>query len=208
MSPSAKKRILREETIAPAGYFATELRKGQVLRVIDVEGQQVADIVAINLNKRTEMFSAMNTINLNKQVFPRVGYVLYSDEASPLMTMIADTCGVHDMLAGSCSSFTNERRYGVKESKNCRDNLAEALKPWGIAWKDMPFSMNAFMNCPIGDDGNWSIQVPKSKAGDYIDLRAEMDVIAAFSNCPQIFNACNGFHLTPLKVAIYEYEPY
>jgi len=68
--------------------------------------------------------------------------------------------------------------------------------------------MNVFMNCPIGDDGNWSIQVPKSKAGDYIDLRAEMDVIAAFSNCPQVHNACNGFHLTPLQAIIYEYSPY
>ena len=68
--------------------------------------------------------------------------------------------------------------------------------------------MNVFMNCPIGSDGNWSIQVPKSKAGDYIDFRAEMDVIAAFSNCPQIHNACNGFRLTPLKAVIYEYSPY
>ena len=137
-----------------------------------------------------------------------MGYVLYSDEANAMMTIIADTCGVHDMFAGACSRYTNERRYGVKDSKNCRDNLAEALKPWGIAWKDVPFNMNVFMNCPIGPDGNWSIQAPKSKAGDYIDFRAEMDVIAAFSNCPQIYNACNAFRLKPLKAMIYEYEPY
>ena len=68
--------------------------------------------------------------------------------------------------------------------------------------------MNVFMNCPIGGDGNWSIQAPKSKAGDYIDFRAEMDVIAAFSNCPQVHNACNAFRLKPLKAVIYEYNPY
>jgi uncharacterized protein YcgI (DUF1989 family) len=179
-----------------------------VLRIIDVEGQQVADLVTINAKNPSEKLSVMNTINLNKQVFPRVGYVLYSDEAHGMMTIIADTCGVHDMLAGACSGFTNERRYGVKDTKNCRDNLAAALKPWGISWKDVPFNMNVFMNCPIGNDGNWSIQVPKSKAGDYIDFRAEMDVIAAFSNCPQIHNACNGFRLKPLRAVIYEYQPY
>jgi len=208
MTTEFNKRVLRDETIAPAGHFAAEIRKGQVLRIIDVEGQQVADLVTVNTRNLAEKLSVMNTINLNKQVFPRVGYVLYSDEASAMMTIIADTCGVHDMLAGACSRYTNERRYGVKDTKNCRDNLAAALEPWGIGWKDVPFNMNVFMNCPIGNDGNWSIQVPKSKAGDYIDFRAEMDVIAAFSNCPQVHNACNAFGLKPLRAVIYNYEPY
>ena len=194
---------LRDETIAPAGHFAAEIRKGQVLRIIDVEGQQVADLVTINAQNLSEKISVMNTISLNRQVFPRVGYALYSDEARAMMTIIEDTCGVHDMLAGACSSFTNERRYGVKATKNCRDNLAAALKPWGISWKDVPFNMNVFMNCPIGSDGNWSIQVPKSKAGDYIDFRAEMDVIVLISNCPQLNNPCNAYNPTPVQVLIW-----
>jgi urea carboxylase-associated protein 1 len=201
-------KILLDQTIEPAGHFAAEIRKGQVLRIVDLEGQQVADLVTVNAGNTAEKLSVMNTINLNKQVFPRVGYVLYSDEACAMMTIVADTCGVHDMLAGACSSFTNEKRYGVKNTKNCRDNLAAALKPWGIAWKDVPFNMNVFMNCPIGTDGNWSIQAPRSKAGDHIDFRAEMDVIAAFSNCPQIYNACNAFRLKPLKAIVYEYSPH
>jgi len=207
MAGEAERRTLRDETIAPAGHFAAEIRKGQVLRIVDIEGQQVADLVTINAHNLAERLSVMNTINLNKQVFPRVGYVLYSDEASAMMTIIADTCGVHDMLAGACSRYTNERRYGVKDSKNCRDNLVAALEPWGIGWKEVPFNMNVFMNCPIGPDGNWSIQAPRSKAGDYIDLRAEIDVLVAFSNCPQIYNACNAFRLKPLRAVIYEYSP-
>lgn len=85
--------------------------------------------------------------------------------------------------------------------------MAEALKPWGITWKDVPFNMNVFMNCPIGPDGSWSIQAPKSKAGDHIDFRAETEVVVAFSNCPQIHNACNAFRLKPLRALIYEYRP-
>jgi hypothetical protein len=207
MSDAMIDKVLHEEIVAPAGYFAAEIPKGQVLRIIDLEGQQVADLVGFNRSRLDERLSVMNTINLNKQVFPRVGYVLYSDEASPMMTIIADTCGVHDMLAGACSRFTNERRYGVMDTPNCRDNLAAAVRPWGIGWKDVPFNMNVFMNCPIGSDGNWSIQVPRSRPGDHIDFRAEMDVLVAFSNCPQVHNACNAFRLKPLKAVVYQYRP-
>jgi urea carboxylase-associated protein 1 len=207
MAGAALKNVVKEVVVEPAGHFATEVKKGQVLRIVDIEGQQVADFICFNLSKLDEKLSVMNTINLNKQVFPRVGYLLLSDEAQPMMTIVADTCGVHDMLAGACSRFTNERRYGVKDTRNCRDNLAAAVKPWGIAWKDVPFNMNVFMNCPIGPDGNWSIQVPRSTAGDHIDFRAEMDVLAAFSNCPQINNACNAFKLKPLKAIVYEFSP-
>lgn len=205
MTDKMIKQILREETVTPAGHFAAELKRNQVLRIVDLEGQQVADLVCFRLGNLGEKLSVMNSINLNKQVMPRIGYVLLSDEATPLMTIIDDTCGVHDMLAGACSRFTNERRYGVKDSKNCRDNLAEAVKPWGIGWKDVPFNMNVFMNCPIGPDGSYSIQVPRSRAGDHIDLRAETGVLVAFSNCPQIHNACNAFRLKPLKAIVYEY---
>jgi uncharacterized protein YcgI (DUF1989 family) len=200
-------KTLRDERVAPAGHFAAELEKNQVLRIVNVEGQQVADLVCFNRKRLEERLSIVNTINLNKRVLPCVGYVLHSDEASPLMTIIADTCGVHDMLAGACSRFTNERRYGVKDSPNCRDNLAAAVKPWGIPPRDVPFNMNVFMNCPIGPDGSWSIQAPKSAAGDYIDFRAETDVLVAFSNCPQVYNACNAFRLKPLQAIVYAYEP-
>jgi hypothetical protein len=200
-------RVIRRETVAPGRHFAAELTRHQVLRIIDREGQQVADLVCFRLGALHEKLSVMNTISLNRQVFPRIGYLLFSDEATPLMTIVDDTCGVHDMLAGACSRFTNERRYGVKDSANCRDNLAEALKPWGIGGKDVPFNMNVFMNCPIGPDGSWSIQTPRSKAGDHIDFRAETDVLVAFSNCPQIHNACNAFRLKPLDAVIYEYKP-
>lgn len=206
MSIPVARNPLREEIIAPAGHFAAELRAGQVLRIVDVEGQQVADFICFALADLGERLSIVNTISLNRHVYPRVGTALWSDRAQAMMTIIADTCGVHDLLAGACSRFMNERRYGVKDTLNCRDNLAAAVKPWGLAPQDVPFNLNVFMNCPIGPDGCWSIQAPRSKAGDYIDLRAEMDVLVAFSNCPQIHNACNAFRRKPLGALIYQFE--
>ena len=200
-------KVLDDQIIQPRGYYGREIMKGEVLRIIDLEGQQVADFVCFNLHRLEERISPENTINLNGQVYPGVGYVLISDEASKLMTIIEDTCGVHDMLAGACSSYTNEYRYGIKGTLNCRDNLAAAVEPWGLKWKDVPYNMNVFMNCPIESDGSYSIQPPKSKAGDYIDFRAEMDVLAALSNCPQEHNPCNAGELKPLRVIHYRPDP-
>lgn len=196
-------RILDDKVIPPRGYYAREIPRDDVLRIIDIEGQQVADFLMFNLKRLQEKLSPPNTVNLNRQVFPRVGYSLYSDEAGRLMTITADTCGVHDMIAGACSRFTNEFRYGVRDTPNCRDNFAAALEPWGLRWKDIPYNMNVFMNCPIQADGTFTIEEPRSKAGDYIDFKADMDVLAALSNCPQERNPCNAFRLKPLRVIHY-----
>jgi len=199
-------KILDDRVIEPRGHYAREMPQGDVLRVIDVEGQQVADFLMFNSKRLEEKLSPPNTVNLNRQVFPGVGYSLYSDEAGKLMTIIADTCGVHDMLAGACSRFTNAVRYGVPDTPNCRDNFAAALAPWGLSWKDIPYNMNVFMNCPIQADGTYTIEEPKSKAGDYIDFKADMDVLVALSNCPQERNPCNAFKLKPLRVIHYKPE--
>ena len=195
-----------DQTIAPRGYFAAEVRQGEVFRIIDVEGQQVADFLCFNLDRLEEKLSPPNPLLLNGQIFPEVGYTLYSDEAGKLMTITADTCGTHDMIAGGCTRFTNELRYGVKDTPNCRDNFVAALEPWGITWKEIPYNMNVFMNCPVQPDGGYSIELPESKAGDYADFTADIDVLVAMSNCPQERNKCNGFQPTPMRVIHYRPE--
>ena len=195
--------VLDDQIIPPGGYYAREMNKGEVFRIINVEGQQCADFVCFNLQRLEERLSPENTVNFNRQVYPKVGYVLFSDEASKLMKIIADTCGVHDMLAGACSSYSNQYRYGVPDTPNCRDNLAAAVKPWGLGWKDVPYPMNVFMNTPIEPDGSYIIQEPKAKPGDYIDFKSEMDILAVFSNCPQVLNPCNAFKLKALRVIHY-----
>jgi len=197
-------RVVQTSVLEPGGGEAWEVKKGQVLRVTDVEGQQVGDLVCFNLHRLEEKISPQNTISLNKTIRPTTGHGLWSDEANLMMTFVADTCGVHDLLAGACSRYTNKRRYDKDATPNCRDNLAAAARPWGLGWKDIPYNLNVFMNVPIGPDNSFRIDVPKSKAGDYIDLRAEMDVLVVLSNCPQVHNPCNNYRLKPLKVVIYE----
>lgn len=196
-------KILEDRVIDPRGHYASEIRAGEVFRIIDIEGEQVADFLCLNLNRLEEKLSPHNTVLLNGQVFPQTGYSLYSDEAGKMMTITADTCGVHDMIAGACSRFTNEYRYDIPDLPNCRDNFATALAPWGVSWKQVPYNMNVFMNCPIQPDGSYSIELPQSKAGDYVDFTADMDVVVAMSNCPQERNKCNNFKVKPMRVIHY-----
>ena len=195
--------VIEDRLVEPRGHHACEVRKGEVYRIVDVDGQQVADFLCFNLHRLEEKLSPHNTLLLNNQVFPGVGYTLFSDEAGALMTMTADTNGTHDIIAGACSRFTNEYRYGVEGTPNCRDNFAAALAPWGIEWKQIPYNINVFMNCPIQPDGTFTIELPSSKAGDYVDFTAETDVLVAMSNCPQERNKCNAFNPTPMRAIHY-----
>ena len=118
------------------------------------------------------------------------------------MTLIEDTCGVHDMLAGSCNEGANFKRYGIRNTPNCRSNLEAALRPYGIPLKEIPYSLNVFMNVELKPGGSIRTVEPTSKAGDYVDLRAEMDLIVAISNCPSDQGPCNGYHLTSLQIIV------
>lgn len=202
-SATVNGEVLNDKVIAARGHYAGEVRSGEVFRIIDIEGEQVADFLCLNLERTDEKLSPHNTVLLNGRVFPGLGYALFSDEASKMMTITADTCGVHDMIAGACSRFTNQYRYDIPDLPNCRDNFAAALAPWGITWKQIPYNMNVFMNCPIQTDGSFSIELPQSKPGDYVDFTADMDVLVAMSNCPQERNKCNNFKVKPMRVIHY-----
>ena len=192
----------KELVLEPGGHFAWEMRPGEILRVTDLEGQQVADLVAFSSENLGEKFWISNTVRLNGTVFVTTGHVLFSELSRPMLTIVEDTCGRHDLLAGSCNAEIDKVRYGVDDHRGCVENFLRALEPWGIERKDIPMSLNLFMNCPVQQDGSWSIVEPASNPGDHIDFRAEMDLLVALSNCPQDLNPCNAGRLKPLGVSI------
>ena len=197
--------ILQETVIPARGYLALELRRGQVLRILDLEGQQVADVVFFNRDNLAEKFSPNNTVTLNSNVYLSQGGTLYSDQANAMCTIVADTVGRHDFIAGSCSEGTNRLRYGERAfgKATCRGNLTLALSPYGIPMKDVPYTLSVFMNAPVQPDGTFTLGSAHSKPGDHLDLRAEMNLIVAISNCPQELNPVNGPGPTTIKVVLY-----
>jgi urea carboxylase-associated protein 1 len=194
--------LAEEFVLAPGRCMARALRRGQTLRITDLEGQQVADVIAFTLPDLSDRLWPSTTIRLNGTVYLTTGHALYSELSRPLLTIIEDTCGRHDILAGSCNAEIDKVRYGVDEHRGCVENFVEAIAPWGLRRTDVPMSFNVFMNCPVEPDGSWSIEEPASHAGDYITLRAESDILVAISNCPQDLNPCNAGELKPLGISI------
>ncbi|MGH7777086.1 MAG: DUF1989 domain-containing protein [Candidatus Dormibacterales bacterium] len=195
--------VLESFQLPPRGWMGREMAAGCVLRVTDVEGGQVGDLVAFAREDLSEKLWISNTVRLNGTVFVTAGHVLYSELSRPMLTIVEDTCGRHDLLAGSCNAEIDKVRYGVDGHEGCVENFLRALAPWNLARRDVPMSINLFMNCPVQPDGAFRIEAPRSRAGDHVDLRAEMDLLVALSNCPQDLNPCNAGEPKPLGVTIF-----
>lgn len=198
--------VSRDETIPARGGLALEMAEGQVLRLIDVEGKQVPDLLCFDRSDRQNKLSVENTQLINGTILITTGHHLYSTKCAALMTIVADTCGVHDLISGSCSEYSNALRYGVRGTPNCRTNFERVLGPHDFRIEEIPYSFNVFMNTTVSPEGKTKIEEPKSEAGDYIDLRANVDLLVAVSNCPQERNPCNGWKPTPVRVLVYEPE--
>jgi len=192
-----------EDRIIPAGEpWARVLKAGQTLRIVDLEGQQAVDFLCYNAADPSERYNAADTMKYAKTIFLTAGHGIYSDMGRRLLTIVEDTCGRHDTIGGCCSAASNELRYGVKDTPACRENFLRALAPFGLGKKDIVANINWFMNVPVEPEGAVAIVDGVSKPGDHVDLRAEMDVLAVISNCPQTRNPCNGWKPSPIRVVV------
>ncbi len=197
-------KVVKEWVIPAKEYAAFTLRPGQVLRFVDVEGKQVPDMVCFNEKDVTEDLNTGYSQLLNKRRELRKGDVLYSVLCNPMMTILDYSNAESHAYGAMCSEELNRRRYGLPGTRNCRDNLTLALAPWGLNRRQIPYAFKPFMRVVVSPDGTMQIQEPTSQPGDFYDLRAEMDLVVAVSNCPQENNPCNGFKPTPLGIILYE----
>ncbi|WP_375104352.1 DUF1989 domain-containing protein [Paenibacillus sp. RS8] len=179
-----------------------KLDKGQIVRVTDVEGEQVADFAAYNAVHPNERIDPGVTIDALGKMNVLPGDILYSNQYRPLLTIIKDTVGRHDFINSACRPEMYEVLYNKKEHASCYNNLNEALAEFGLPAPDQHYPFNLFMNTVIDPSGKVSVERPLSKAGDYIELRAEMDLIIAISACPCSESVCNGYKCTPIAVEI------
>lgn len=206
MAPTqATPRIVENCIVSPDSDWSGIVRRGQSLRLVDLHGRQAIDFLCYNAVDPAERYNAADTMKINGSLFVEKGTKLYSDMGNVLFTVIEDTCGHHDTIGGCCSRESNRVRYGIDGGPNCRDNFLRALSRHGLGKKDIVANLNFFMYVPIGPDGKMAIADGLSKPGDYIELKAEMDVLAVLSNCPQMNNPANAYHPTPIQVLVFEY---
>jgi uncharacterized protein len=196
-------KVLKEWVIPARGYAAFELSAGQVLRLIDLEGKQVADLVCFDARHHGDCLNLGNSVVLNKRIDFRKGDVLYSVLCKAMMTIVGYSNELSYAYGPMCSEELNQIRFGVPHTPNCRGNLAMALGPRGFNYRDVPNAFAPFMNVQVDENGVMEIKEPTSVAGDYYDLRADMDLLVGLSNCPQERAPTNGFNPTALGVMIY-----
>ncbi len=193
-----------EDTVVAAGHpWSGRITKGDYLRLIDLEGQQAIDFLCYNADDPSERYHAPNSIKIPGQIYLGKGSILRSVLARPMMTIVEDTCGGHDTIFGCCSFALDEVRYGQTNARCCQQNFEEELGRHGLGPRDVVPNVNFFMRVPVAPDGSASIVDGISKAGDYVDLRAEMDILAVLSNCPEALNPATGSGPTPVRAIIY-----
>ncbi len=195
---------IHEDTVVPACEpWSARVEKGDRVRLIDLEGQQAIDFLCYNADDPTERYNAANTLKLNHNIYLGQGCVLWSMRARAMMTIVEDTCGRHDTLYGCCSIEIDEVRFGKTKTRGCQSNFEAELAKHGMGAKDMTANINFFMYVPVAADGAVAIAEGRSKPGDYVDLRAEMDLLVVISNCPETDNLAAGGAPTPVRAIVY-----
>lgn len=196
--------VVYDQVVPALTPWSGLVRKGQTIRIIDLEGQQAVDTLFYNAVNHAERYSAQDTLAAQGMAYIGAGTKVISTEGRVMLTVTGDTVGEHDTSAGACSIEANTVRFGhhTRYMHACRENFVVELAKHGMSKRDIVSNINFFMNVPIKPDGELAIVDGASKPGDYVELRAEMDVLCVISNCPQVNNPCNGFNPTPIRVVI------
>ena len=199
--------VLDQVVLAGDG-FTHVVKRGQVFRIVDLEGNQAADTLFYDAHDASNRYSAVDTVREQGNIYLTTGTKLMSSEGDVLMTIVADTCGRHDTLGGACAAESNQVRYAIdkKYMHACRDTflLVAACCTKQLSKRDITANVNFFMNVPVTPEGKLTFEDGVSGPGRYVEMRAERDVRVLISNCPQLNNPCNGYDPTPVRVLVWD----
>lgn len=170
--------------IEPRHGISLILKKGEKLKVTDLEGEQVSDFFCFNLHNHNEYLSSGRTLDYMSKIYLTEGDVLYSSHSRPMVKIVADQVGRHDFLLTPCSQDTFRIIYGDKNPHHgCEGNLQRAFADHGIKLEALPNTFNIFMNVVLDEKGGITVLPPTSKAGEFIVLEAMEDLIVGLTAC-------------------------
>ncbi|NLH83606.1 MAG: DUF1989 domain-containing protein [Phyllobacteriaceae bacterium] len=179
--------IVACETVPGGWYWYGRLGKGETLRMVDPEGRSSVSAIAWNAHDVSERINHADTVKIQWSAAIRKGRVILSDMGKVVFSVTEDTCGAHDALVGGSTAASNARKYGG-DFRNTRDNFILAAGKLGLARADLPQPVTFFAPVETDADGGFVWNEAKRAKGDFVDLRAEMDLLVALSNCPHPFD--------------------
>ncbi|WP_219837427.1 urea amidolyase associated protein UAAP2 [Paenibacillus sp. R14(2021)] len=196
-----------DEIVLAGDGWMRALEPGQVLRIVDMEGNQAADTLFFDADHPEDHYSAVATIAGQQNIYLTTGSVLRAESGKALLKIVADTCGRHDTVGGSCSAQSNTVRYSHDKlhMHNCRDTFMLQLAQHGGGYtkRDLAPNVNFFMNVPVSPDGGLRFADGVSAPGCYVEMEAICRTTVLISNCPQLNNPCNAYNPTPIRVLIW-----
>lgn len=196
--------VLMEETIPGGAYWSTVIKRGNTLRIIDPEGSQGVSLLCYNADNPVERLNVADTAKIQFNAFLKKGMVIYSDMGRVLFSIIEDTSGCHDLLAGCSNASSNTAKYGEGNWKNSRDNFLKAITRRGLGKKDIMPNLNLFTRVAVEPDGQMVFVEGCEQPGSFIDLRAEMNVLVVLSNCPHVLHSSSTYDPKPIQIKVWK----
>ncbi|MBB5339009.1 urea amidolyase associated protein UAAP2 [Tunturiibacter gelidoferens] len=211
-SPRTPTEAIFMVDIEAGASFVHEIKRGQFVRIVDIEGNQAVDTLFYNAHDYADRYSAQDTIRAQGNIYLTTGTKLISTARNVLLTIVADTCGRHDTLGGACSAESNMVRYAIEKRSMhaCRQSFLKGAIQWSdktgrdFGKRDLTANINFFMNVPVTTSGKLTFEDGVSNAGKYVELQAETDTLIVISNCPQLNNPCNAYNPTPVRLLIWD----
>jgi urea carboxylase-associated protein 1 len=211
-SPRTPTQAIFMVDIEAGASFVHEIKRGQFVRIVDIEGNQAVDTLFYNARDYADRYSVQDTIRAQGNIYLTTGTKLISTARNVLLTIVADTCGRHDTLGGACSAESNMVRYAIEKRSMhaCRQSFLKGAIQWSdktgrdFGKRDLTANINFFMNVPVTPSGKLTFEDGVSDAGKYVELRAETDTLIVISNCPQLNNPCNAYNPTPVRLLIWD----
>lgn len=208
-TPTPEGYELRAEVLIPARQArAVRVRRGEVVQLIDVRGQQVGDLMAWLLDRPDECLSPAHTISCLTHLVPREGEALYTNHRREVFRIRRDTVGRHDLIVPCCDPERYERDFGLSDHPSCLRSIARALEEASEDWHPRgELAWNVFMNNVLTEEGAIVTQAPPHGPGDHIELECMEDLGVVVSACPQDLTVCNAFNPTEMALRIFQPTP-
>jgi uncharacterized protein len=202
--------ILWEEPLAGGATWSHNLKRGTALRITDVEGGANAGAIFYNADNPVERYNMPDTLKAQHISRLTKGFVIYSDMGRVLLSVTHDTCGWHDPIGGHTTEALVRAKYGEKNyqehrnacHRDARNGFLIELEKYGLGPRDMVPNVNFFSKVQVAEDGSMHFVPGNSKAGDYVELRAEMNVLIIVNACQHPMDPSATYEAKPLMLSI------
>ncbi len=204
--------ILLDEKLPGGAYWHGVIKRGNTLRVTDLAGSQGVSLICYNADNPVERLNVADTAKIQFNAFLKKGMVIYSDMGRILISITEDTSGYHDLICGCSNANSNAakygegsyNKYGESDYNNSRNNFLKALGKRGLTRKDLMPNLNLFSRVNVHPGGSLEYVSGNEKPGGFVDLRAEMNVLAIVSNCPHVLHHDPVYQPKPLQLTVWK----